>query len=36
LQLEAFEAGVPEWWLIIDEDALDRALEEGLQRAGGS
>ena len=40
LQLEAFEAGVPEWWLIIDEDALDRALGEGLamghQGAGGS
>nr|WP_298897133.1 hypothetical protein [uncultured Altererythrobacter sp.] len=35
LQLEAFEAGVPEWWLIIDEHALDRALEAGLAAMEG-
>ena len=28
LQMDAFEAGVPEWWLIANEDALEDALEK--------
>lgn len=30
LQIEAFEADLPEWWLITSEEALDAALESAL------
>lgn len=33
LQIEAFEADLPEWWLITTEDALDAALEAAIPPA---
>lgn len=34
LQLEAFEAGLPEWWLITRDEALEAALDGALDASG--
>ena len=34
LQMDAFEAGVPEWWRIANEDALEDALQKLIEEDG--
>ncbi|RGP40939.1 hypothetical protein BPTFM16_01234 [Altererythrobacter insulae] len=35
LQLDAFEVGLPEWWLITSEEALEAALTHALKQRSG-
>ena len=35
IQMEAFEAGVPEWWLVANEEALEGALQKPIAQDDG-